>query len=202
MRLIAIEGNIGVGKSTLLPKLAEAIGYKQLQEPVDDPTFDRLLKGFTENPNDTKARLKFQRYITKTRYEQLQDLPDGNYIIERSLYSDLVFSQVNMLSMERPTGEYLSYYYDIIALMDTYPKIDAVVYLKADPSTSYKRMLGRGRAAEAGTPLSYIEDLEAYHQAALPQICRQFDTPLVEMYWDWNPSVQTLVTELIKKEIV
>ena len=43
-RFIAVEGNIGTGKSTVLPLLAEAIGFKVLQEPVDDPKFLELYK--------------------------------------------------------------------------------------------------------------------------------------------------------------
>lgn len=181
-RFIVVEGNIGSGKSTLLPLLAEAIGFEVIQEPVDDPEFLRLLRDFTEHPTETEPRLRFQRYITETRANMLKDLPVGDYVIERSLFSDLVFSQVNMLGMERPSGEYLSYYYDIIDRLKDYPRMTAVVYLSCDPSISYERMLERGRAEEQGTPFDYFVDVHNYHNAALPQICREYDTPLVVQY--------------------
>lgn len=184
MRLIAVEANIGAGKSTLLPKLAEKLGFTQIQEPVDDPEFLRLLNEFTQNPNDTKKRLQFQQYITHRRATLLDGIEDGDYLIERSLFSDLIFSQANMLSMEKPDGTYLNYYYDIIERLKTYPKVDAVIYLRTSPEVSYKRMLGRGRDAEAGTPLDYLQDVSRYHDASLPQTCRNYNTKLLTFGWD------------------
>lgn len=184
MKLIAVEGNIGTGKSTMLPKLAERLGYTQIQEPVDDPEFLRLLKEFTDNPHDTAKRLDFQKYITESRANLLTDLPDGKYIIERSLFSDLIFSQVNMLGMERPDGVYLSYYYDIIDRLKDYPQVDAIVYLKTTPEVAHSRMMGRNRDAEKGTPVEYLGDLSRYHDACLPQICREYNTQLIVVDWD------------------
>ena len=200
-KFIAVEGNVGTGKSSVIPFLAEKLGWTELQEPVNDPKFLELLHDFTSNPTQTEPRLKFQRYITETRSALLKDLPEGNYIIERSLFSDLVFSQVNMLSMERPSGEYLSYYYDIIDRLKEYPRMDAVVYLECDPKISYKRMLGRARGAEDGTPFEYLLDLHNYHNAALPQICREYKTPLithnVSEFETPNDIAQQVVTQLM-----
>ena len=202
MKLIVVEGNIGTGKSTLIPELAKELGYEQIQEPVDDPHFMELLDAFTHNPTNTKVRLEFQRYITETRANLLARIPDGNYVIERSLFSDLIFSQVNMLSMERPSGEYLGYYYDIIERLTDYPKVDAIVYLRTTPEITYNRMLGRGREAEAGTPLEYIEDLHRYHEACLPQICRQYDTELLTFDWDKFGSPRLIAAQLEERGIV
>ncbi|WFZ78517.1 deoxynucleoside kinase [Aeromonas phage vB_AsaP_MQM1] len=184
MRLIAVEANISAGKSTLLPKLAEAIGYTQIQEPVDDPEFLRLLGEFTKNPTDTKKRLKFQKYITERRANLLKGIPDGSYLIERSLFSDLVFSQANMLSMERPDACYLDYYYDIKRRLVDYPQVDCIVYLKTTPEVVYGRLQQRGRPEEAGTPLEYLKDLHRFHNACLPQICREYKTKLITVDWD------------------
>lgn len=200
MRIVAIEANIGVGKSTLIPELAKALNFNAIQEPVDDPEFTRLLKDFTSFPNDTDKRLKFQMYITETRAALLKDLPDGDYIIERSLFSDLVFSQVNMLGMERPDGKYLAYYYDIIDRLKDYPRMDILVYLKCDPKVAHNRINERARDAESGTPLEYIEDLERYHAAALPQICRTYGTSLIELDWSMFGSAEH-VASLITMEL-
>ena len=190
MKLVAIEGSIGTGKSTLLPKLVKSLcertsdEWVQLQEPVNDPEFLRLLQEFTQNPDDAVKRIEFQMYITNRRSEMLKDIdPNGNYVIERSLFSDLVFCQTNMLATERPDGAYLGYYYDIKDRLEHYPRVNALIYLKSDPYKSYNRMLERGRAEEAGTPYEYFMDLEAFHVACLPQICRNYKTPYIEIDW-------------------
>ncbi|PWJ44427.1 deoxynucleoside kinase [Sediminitomix flava] len=202
MKLIAVEANIGVGKSTLLPKLADEIGFTPIKEDVDDPMFTKLLKDFTDNPHDTEKRLTFQKYITETRAKLLNNIPEGNYLIERSLFSDLIFSQVNMLGMERPDGKYLSYYYDIIDALKDYPQVDAIVYLQADPKVSYERLLRRGRNAEAGTPFEYILDLHNYHEAALPQICRTYNTPLIRIDWNNFGSARDIADRLKNQDII
>ena len=206
MKLIVVEATIGAGKSTVLSQLAEKIGYTYLLEPVDsDSTFAELLKDFTQNPTDTAIRLKFQRYITDSRSSLLKDIPDGNYLIERSLFSDLVFSQVNMLGMERPDGEYISYYYDIINRLKDYPRVDAVVYLRTTPEIAHSRMMSRGRDAENGTPLSYMQDLHNYHEACLPQICREYNSQLLTFEWDdfgGKNGVNDIVKQLTMRGIV
>ncbi|WP_245568411.1 deoxynucleoside kinase [Ferrimonas futtsuensis] len=186
--LIAIEGNIGVGKSTLLPKLAHQLTsqddkpWKLIIEEVDtDPEFQRLLKAFT---NDPSQRINFQRYITNKRAETCQDLDPGyNYIIERSLFSDLVFCQANLAEACRPDGKDLDYYYDIQDKLRDYPQVSAVVYLKSDPEVAYDRMLERGRDAELGTPRSYIQLISDCHNTFLPHICEKYNTQLLTVDW-------------------
>lgn len=187
MRIVCVEGNIGAGKSTLLPKLKELLGdeWEIIPEPADsDPEFQRLLNDFTKSNGDIKARVAFQRYITEQRSELLKNIPDGNYIIERSLYSDLVFITTGMLDNTEHFLEYVDCYQYLIEKLDDYPRIDTCIYLATSPSKSYGRMLRRGRAAEKGTPLAYLEDVSHFHDAVLPQICRKSATRLFTINGD------------------
>ena len=188
MKIIAIEANIGAGKSTLLQPLADELKqwtdehWEVLIEPVDeDPEFQRLLKVFIENPTLPDERVKFQRYLTNQRQDMLKDLPDGNYIIERSLFSDIVFSQLNFLDMELPSAHYLQYYYEIVDKLKTYPKVDCIVYLDRAPKSCLESIAKRGRDGEDGYSLSYLEDVKRFHDACLPQIARKYETPLVTL---------------------
>lgn len=186
MKIIAIEANIAAGKSTLLEPLRAELElwtgdkWTTLLEPVDeDPMFHKLLKQFIENPHNPDKRVEFQIYITKSRQEMLKDIPDGNYIIERSLFSDLVFSQLNFLTMELPSAHYMGYYYDIKRRLTDYPRIDCVVYLDKDPASCVQSIMKRGRDGEEGYELSYISDVKRFHDACLPQICREYNTEMV-----------------------
>ncbi|WP_263078964.1 deoxynucleoside kinase [Endozoicomonas sp. Mp262] len=182
---VAIEANIAAGKSTLLPKLAAELDWDPIQEPVDDPEFTRLLEAFTRNPTDSLRRIEFQQYITERRASIVESLPTNrNYLIERSLYSDLIFTQANFLFMDQPDERYMLHYCEIQKRLKDYPTIGAVVYLKTTPEVAHDRLLKRARIAESGTPLDYIRDIHHYHEAILPQICRSMKTPLITI--DWN----------------
>ena len=186
--LIAIEGNIGVGKSTLLPKLISELNehsnekWQLIIEDVDtDPEFQRLLKAFTVDPT---KRIEFQRYITNKRANICQNLDTSyNYVIERSLFSDLVFCQANLAEACRPDGKDLDYYYDIQDKLKDYPQVSAVIYLKSDPVISYTRMVERARDAEAGTSQEYLQLISDCHDTFLPHICRRYNTQLITQEW-------------------
>ena len=186
--LIAIEGNIGVGKSTLLPKLISELNehsnekWQLIIEDVDtDPEFQRLLKAFTVDPT---KRIEFQRYITNKRADICKNLDTSfNYVIERSLFSDLVFCQANLAEACRPDGKDLDYYYDIQDKLKDYPQVSAVIYLKSDPVISYTRMIERARDAEAGTSQEYLQLISDCHDTFLPHICRRYNTQLITQEW-------------------
>jgi len=186
--LIAVEGNIGVGKSTLLPKLVAELNshssrsWQLIIEDVDtDGEFQRLLKAFTVDPT---KRIEFQRYITNKRADICKNLdPEYNYVIERSLFSDLVFCQANLAEACRPDGKDLDYYYDIQDKLKDYPQVSAVIYLKSDPVISYERMLDRARDAEAGTSQEYLQLISDCHDTFLPHICRRYNTQLITQEW-------------------
>ncbi|CAM3649604.1 deoxynucleoside kinase [Parendozoicomonas haliclonae] len=201
---VAVEANIAAGKSTLLPQLATELGWEPLKEPVDDPRFTELLEDFTKHPHDANRRIRFQKYITERRAGLVTELDTSkNYLIERSLYSDLIFSQANFLSMEQPNAMYMDYYYDIKRRLLEYPRISAVVYLRTTPEVAYGRLISRGREAENGTPLSYIQDLHNFHEACLPQICREMKTPLIELEWDnfgCEKEVAQMILDIIAEE--
>ncbi|WP_199610121.1 deoxynucleoside kinase [Flocculibacter collagenilyticus] len=202
-KLIAIEGNIGVGKSTLLPQLVNELNtssteqWRLIIEDVDtDPEFQRLLKAFTVDPS---RRIEFQRYITNKRADICQGLdPNYNYVIERSLFSDLVFCQANLAEACRPDGKDLDYYYDIQDKLTDYPQVSAVVYLKSDPVKSYQRMLARSRDAEAGTTQEYLQLVSDCHDTFLPHICRRYNTQLLIQDWTDFGCYQTLARRLLE----
>lgn len=186
MKIIAIEANIGAGKSTLLPKLVEQLNkatgqeWSQIIEPVDnDEEFSTLLNDFITHPEDANKRIRFQLFITNQRQNLLKDLPDGNYIIERSLFSDIVFSQVSFLATERPDAAYMDYFYQIKSALKTYPKIDAIVYIDRSPSACKVSCEQRNRGAESEYTIDYFWDLKRFHDACLPQIAREYDTKLI-----------------------
>ncbi len=153
MKIVALEANIASGKSTLLKPLAAALYEKPgvkwdvIREPVDeDHIFLNMLQVFVENPNDADARVAFQLYITRHRQNLLKSIPDGNYIIERSLFSDIVFCHINFLQTEQPSAMYMDYFYQIKEHLKSYPPIDLVVYIDGDAESCFNACIARGRS--------------------------------------------------------
>jgi len=208
MKIIAIEGNVAAGKSTLVEALASHLTtltseeWGTIKEPVDeDPEFHRLLKQFIAHPTDANKRAEFQMYITRSRQGLLRDLKDGNYIVERSLFSDLVFTQANMLSTEGPTGAYQAAYYDIKDHLLGYPKVDLVVYLDRSPEACYNAMVGRARDGESGYTLDYFTDLHNFHKACLPQIAREYGSCYLNIDLGWMFPDARIVAPLVLESI-
>lgn len=129
---------------------------------------------------------------------------DGNYVIERSLLSDLVFTHACMANYENTpedAAKHMDCYKHLIARLHDYPKIDTCLYLKTSPSIAYQRMKGRGRPEEKGVPLEYIQDLDAYHDAVLPQACRKAGTELVKVTWNEPMTADRLLIELAMMKV-
>lgn len=203
MKIIAIEANVGAGKTTLLEplrkRMEELTGevWHLCIEPVDeDPEFHRLLKEALANPDDADKRIMFQKYITNMRQQLHKSLPDGNYVIERSLFSDLVFSQTLMLQTERPSAEFMDYYYDIKERLMDYPRVDCVVYIDRTPMACQQSIIKRGREGEH-YELCQLEDLKRFHDACLPQIARQYNTTLITLDVGGKYADPKVVAELI-----
>jgi deoxyadenosine/deoxycytidine kinase len=166
---IAIEGNIGVGKSTLLPRLKEVLpgDWDVLSERVDeDPEFKALLADFYQDPN---KQAQLQSWITHRRLREFQAL-NGNpqhFLFERSFLGEIVFCHANFLRHEKPEGTFVSFYYNIMNALKQC-RYDAVIYLKATPESCYERIRYRSRAAENTIGYDYVRYLHACYEAHLP----------------------------------
>jgi len=199
MRIVVIEANIAAGKSTLLQPLVDELqlwsgeDWELVIEPVDqDPEFHRLLKEMIADMSNPDKRIKFQMYLTESRQKLLNELPDGNYVVERSLFSDLVFSQMYFLTTEKPSGEYLDYYYNIKQKLKEYPQVDCVVYLDREPEACLESLKKRNREGEH-YELHYLQDLKRFHDACLPQIAREYNTTLINVSLGENYALPSVI---------
>jgi deoxyadenosine/deoxycytidine kinase len=195
---IAVEGNIGVGKSTLLPRLQESLPgtWDVMSERVDeDPEFKHLLEAFYKDPN---KQVQLQSWITHRRLKEYQSLngnPD-NYLFERSFLGELVFCHANLVRHEKPEGDFIRFFYDVIAALKQC-RYDAVVYLKADPETCFSRIKFRSREAESTIPFEYVQYLHACYETHLIEAARVHHIPVVTVNWDQFGSTDTVASQLI-----
>lgn len=159
-RYIAIEGPIGVGKTTLTNKLAEHIGAKVVLEEFSDNPF---LRDFYQD----KDRVAFQTqvYFLVARFKQQEELRQHD-LFARSIVSDYLFAKDRIFAYLNLAEAELQLYERIYDLLrPRLVKPDLVVYLQARPDVLMKRLRKRGREMEATVEVAYLDALQrAYNQ--------------------------------------
>lgn len=153
---IAIEGNIGAGKSTVLEPLAAKLGFEVIHEGIEtDKGFQDCLAAFYES----KAKTDFdivQVYLANYRADLVSKLdPNKNYIMERSLQGAALFCIA-----ENHTDTATWTLQDFKHL----PQPLHYLYLHCPAELCLQRIAKRGRECEQTIPLDYLERVEKAHK--------------------------------------
>ena len=157
-KFLAIEGVIGVGKTTLTRVLAERTGGTTVLEAVEENPF---LASFYED----RRRFAFQTqlFFLLSRYRQQMALVQrdlfANAVVSDYLFQkDRIFASINLADAE------MELYDQILPLLERdLPRPDRVVYLRADLAVLLSRIEKRGRPFEKRIDPDYLETLrEAY----------------------------------------
>jgi deoxyguanosine kinase len=157
-KYIAVEGPIGVGKTTLANKLAETFNYDVL---LEQPSENPFLESFYKNPG--QSALAAQLFFLFQRMQQIQDLKQrslfepvrvADFVIEK----DRLFAEVNLSKEEMQLYDKV---YDHLTI--DAPTPDLVIYLQAPVDVLLDRINRRGNPNEKYLTADYLEKLnEAY----------------------------------------
>ena len=195
-RFIAVEGPIGVGKTSLSKRLAASFNYELLLENSDENPF---LERFYQNP---KAHaLSTQLYFLFQRAQQIQELRQDDMfqpvrVADFLIDKDMLFAQQNLDS-----EEYELYLKVFRHLTIDAPVPDLVIYLQAPTSVLLDRIRKRGVEAEQLIELSYLQNLnsayaEFFHYFKGPSLliinCAEID--LVENDDDYQQLADYILT--------
>jgi deoxyadenosine/deoxycytidine kinase len=170
-RYIAVEGPIGVGKTALARRLAEAFGSELLPEREEANPF---LRKFYEDPE--RYALETQLSFTLDRYRQQQDLArrgvgPGGVVADYLFAKDGIFAGVTLADDE------LGLYRQIFQLLDAQMlRPDLVVYLEARTDVLVRRIRKRHRDFERGITPEYLGRLTDAFRSFFYQYT---DTPLL-----------------------
>ncbi len=157
---IAIEGPIGVGKSSLTLKLADHFGAQTIMEKMEENPF---LSGFYKTPR--QYAFQAQMFFLLSRHKQLLeanqvDLFQQKVVADYMLEKDKLFALINLDSEEFKLYNQM---YEL--LLARLAKPDLIIFLSADTETLTRRIGKRGRNFEAEIAEKYIEEVnEAYHR--------------------------------------
>ena len=168
---VAIEGTIGVGKTSLANLLSEKLSAKLVLETFEDNPF---LSDFYEDPE--RHAFQTQLWFLLQRYQQQQDLRQvdmfQNLVITDYMFvKDRLFASLNLSEKEMSL-------YDTVANMMERNVIhpDLVIFLQADTETLMKNIAKRGRDFEKNISDDYID---ALNQVYNEYFIRYQETPLV-----------------------
>ena len=153
-KYLAIEGPIGVGKTTLARKLADVFTYPLMLEPAtENPFLDRF---YAEGASQA---LPTQLFFLLHRARQVADMP-GNDLLDRSLVADFMMEKDELFAkLTLDTEEFLLYQQIQNNLKIQPPVPDLVIYLQAPAKTLQGRVLQRGNDFEQSIELDYLDAL-------------------------------------------
>ena len=158
-RYIAVEGPIGVGKTSLARRLADVFECQLVEELAEANPF---LERFYAEP--ARSALATQLHFLLNRYRQQRALAGGRD--ERGIVTDYLFAKDQIFAEMNLEGPELELYREVLALLtDPIPSPDLVIYLEARPEVLLRRLRKRNREFERRISEAYLEGLiEAYRQ--------------------------------------
>ncbi len=164
-KTIAIAGNIGTGKSSLVEFLTRTYNIQPFYEPNDENPY---LPDFYRDMNRWAFHSQLYFLSNKFRMHQQLEQHNGVVVLDRTIYEDAEIFATALHDMHKFTGRdwdtYWNFYQVIIA---TIRPPDLMIYLRCSMRTLRKRIRLRARDMEKDIPLAYLKRLESLYDAWL-----------------------------------
>ena len=168
---IAIEGPIGVGKTSLANLISKELGAKLVLEEFQDNPF---LPDFYKDPE--RYSFQTQLFFLLQRYRQQQELRQVD-MFQNLLITDYLFVKDRLFASLNLSQKEMSLYDTVANLLErNIIRPDLVIYLQADTETLMNNINKRGREMESGISFDYID---ALNQLYTEYFFRYQETPLV-----------------------
>jgi len=162
-KFVAVAGNIGVGKSTLVALLSERLGWQPFYEAVAENPY---LADFYQDMSSWAfhSQIFFLAHRLRT-HRQIVDHPTS-VVQDRSVYEDAEVFARNLhrqgLLRERDYQTYQELYR---VLTEFLPPPDLVIYLRASTETLLSRIRQRGRKYELEISPEYLNRLNELYES-------------------------------------
>jgi deoxyadenosine/deoxycytidine kinase len=157
-RSIAVEGPIGVGKTSFVELLAKKIDAHRVLEKVDNPF---LREFYQDKPG---AAFQAQLFFLLSRYRQLMELGQRN-LFQQTTLCDYIFPKDKIFAYLNLDDSELLIYDKLYAMLEPQvPKPDLVIFLQAETERLVERIKRRRRDYEAEISEAYVNEVnKAYN---------------------------------------
>jgi deoxyadenosine/deoxycytidine kinase len=198
-KFIAVAGNIGVGKSTLVTLLSDALDWTPFYEPVTENPYladfyeDMRAWGFHSQVYFLMRRLRIHRQLMRE---------EGSVIQDRSVYEDAeVFAHNLYLQDAISERDYATYHELYQVLVEFLPPPDLVIYLRASVPTLLSRISKRGRDYERKIHADYLADLNELYEAWIDhfELCPILTIPCDNLDYVARPQHLGLIVDKVNE---
>lgn len=161
-KYIAVAGNVGAGKSSLVQFLCDHFDLKPFFEPND---LNPFLPLFFKNMKRWAFHSQMHFLTHKFRIHRELDSYDGTVVQDRSIYEDSQIFAYNLYRQGAMTREEWRTYCDLYEVMlEVIKPPDLLIYLTCPLGSIKKRIARRGRGFEKNFPDEYIRRLARYYK--------------------------------------
>lgn len=201
-RFVAVAGNIGVGKSTLVTMLSERLGWQPFYEPVSENPY---LADFYQDMQSWAFHSQIFFLTRRLRaHRQLLDHPTS-VIQDRSVYEDAeVFAHNLFRQGQIDERDYNSYRELYQVLTEFLPPPDLVIYLRASVATLLDRIQLRGRDYERQIAPDYLKQLNQLYDAWIARfgLCPVLTVPSDDLDYVANLAHLDLIVYKIQEKLM
>lgn len=176
-RFIAVGGNIGVGKTTLVSWLEHTYGFQPVYEPFENNPY---LDDFYADMRQWAFHSQMWFLSHKFRLHQELNTRAGTFVQDRTIYEDAeIFATYLARSRRMKTRDFETYLELYEAMKTTLRPPDLMIFLRCSVRAIRRRVKQRGRASEQGIPASYLRSLNGLYEEWIE---RWDDCPVI--VWD------------------
>ncbi|MEN8226287.1 MAG: deoxynucleoside kinase [Bacteroidota bacterium] len=153
---IAIEGNIGAGKTCLSRMIAEQFNGKLILEQFEDNSF---LPKFYKEPD--KYAFPLEMSFLAERYQQLKEQLTSQDLFKTFTISDYLFNKSLIFARNNLQADEFSLFSKMFSIINEFlPKPELLVYLYLDVSKLQRNIRRRGRTYEQEIEDTYLENIQ------------------------------------------
>lgn len=200
-KFVAVAGNIGVGKSTLVALLCQNLGWQPFYEPVAENPYladfyaDMRTWAFHSQIFFLTHRLRMHRQLLEHPTSVIQD---------RTVYEDAEIFAYNLYQQGLIQARDFSSYRDLYEVVTEFlPPPDLVVYLRASVHTLLSRISQRGRDFERQITPEYLGQLNQLYESWIAgfSLCPVLTVPSDDLDYVANSSHLELISRKVEEKL-